>query len=273
MPPVGTEEVVEVKEAGKGQPETVTISKADYERVQRERDEAKQSERYWAERSRSGKHEAEPEDEDPGIDTSDLVPEITGAEGVDESIFADPEKWVAAVAKGPKAIQDLIRKEGYVNAKQVAEIAAKVARRTVDVERGKITTDNKLMTQFPELQDNTSELFKATAEEYQELLKFDPSAKKNPLTLFAAARAAKARLAKAPKAKAEDDDEYERVDHEGDRLQRVRAQDGSRGGKGRGGDEDDPIGPAARHVMEQMGVSEDKFRASAKRIGVVGRRR
>ena len=159
------------KPAKDGKAETVTISKAEWERSQRERNEARESEKYWSERARgagAGDGKPAPADkEDPGIDVSDLVPKVTGDKDVDEAIFSDPDRWLEAIAKGPKAITALIKKEGFVNAAEVAEIARKVARRTVDVERTKITTDNRLMTKFPELADNTSELFKATAEEYR----------------------------------------------------------------------------------------------------------
>ena len=111
------------------QPETITISKAEWERNQRERDEARQSERFWADRARNGgKPAAQVEDEPEIVETSDLVPKkITGATGVDEAIFADPEKWVEAISKGPKAIEALIKAQDYLNAKQVTEITAKMA--------------------------------------------------------------------------------------------------------------------------------------------------
>jgi hypothetical protein len=267
------------KPVEESKPETVTISKAEYERMARERDEAKNSERFWAEKARGSRKEPEAEsaEEPVEIDTSDLIPEVTGVEGVDESIFNDPDKWVEAVGKGPKAIQALIRKEGYVNAEQVAEIAAKVARRTVAVERTKISTDHKLMTQFPELADSKSEFFKTTAEEFNALIEDDPSAKNNPATLFAAARIAKAKLGKARRAAGDEDDDediYERPDPEEERRTRVRAQDGSRGGRpSRKAEADDVISPQAKSVLEEMGVKEDDFRAKAKSLGVSRRSR
>jgi len=269
--------------ADKGKPETVTLTKAEFDAMKRDRDEARTSEKYWSERARATakdeKADDDEEDDQPGVDVSDLVPAVTGADGVDESIFADPEKWLDAISKGPKAIEALVKKQGYVDGKQAAAIAEKVARRVVDVERGKITTDNKLMTSFPELADKDSALFKATAEEFQALIDFDPSAKKNPATLFAAARTARARLkAEAPaRRKADDGDEYgyDRAESDEDeRRNRVRAQDGSRGGRPQRNqaDEEERIGPQARQVLEGFGLSEDKFKASVKNIGNARRR-
>lgn len=256
--------------------ETITLSKAEHAALLRERDEAKQSEKFWADRARGGKEQAQHQEEEERVDVSDLVPQkVTGDKDVDQSIFQDPDKWLAAVAKGPAAIQALIRKEGFVTGAEAAEIAEKVARRTVSIERGKITTDNKLMTQFPDLGDPKSELFKAAAEEYKELIAFDPSAEKNPATLFAAARAAKAKLAaQAPKRKAADEDDeeygYDRVETE--RRRRVDAQDGSRGGR-RSEEPDDSLGPQAKAIAKMMGISEEEFAAEKKKSDNARRKR
>jgi hypothetical protein len=262
----------------KGQPETITISKAEYERMARERDEARQSEKFWADRARGGKTpEPEVEEEEESIETSDLVPaRVSGKSDVDEAIFSDPDKWLDAISKGPKAIEALVKKQGFVSAEEAAVIAAKVARRTVDVERSKITTDNKLMSAYPELANSKSELFKATAQEYQELIEFDPSAKKSPATLFAAAKAAKAKLAATKPARGAEDDEYgsgyDRA--ESDRRSRVAAQDGSRGGRGSRGEEpDDTLGPQAKAIARMMGVTDEEFIAERRKTDAARRRR
>lgn len=260
-------------------PETITISKAEYARLERERDEAKEGEKFWSDRARgAGKETAAAQDEEePGVDISDLVPKVTGEADVDEAIFSDPEKWLEAIAKGPGAISKLLKKEGYVNAQEVAEIAAKVANRTVQVERAKITTDNRLMTAFPALADNKSDLFKATAEEYKTLVEFDPEAKKSPATLFAAARAAEAKLkadSKSRKAAEDDEDEdiYDRV--EVSRRNRIAAQDGSRGGRGSRGEEPDSgLGPQALQIAKMMGITPDEMIAERRKMDTGRRRR
>lgn len=280
-----TEEVVEQgKEstagAGKGQAETVTIPKAEWERNQRELNERGEAARYWSDRARAGNKGSDQEDDDNQENTPE-VPEVTGNEDVDQAIFSDPEKWVAAIAKGPAAIEALIRKGGYVTAEKAAAIARKVARETVNETTGRLSSDHAFMNRYPDLQNKESDLFKATATEYNEMLaEMTPEerreAKKSPLTLRAAARTAEAKLkaAKTSKPKADEDDfEYERVDPEEERRQRVRAQDGSRGGRGGGGEEESRIGPQQRAVLEGMGVSEDKFRISEKNIGSARRRK
>jgi protein-tyrosine-phosphatase len=270
---------LEGQEKQEQKPETVTISKAEFDRMQRETQEARQSERFWADRARGNGngHAAAPqitEEEEP-IETADLLPKpkkVTGAGDVDEAIFNDPDKWLEAIAKGPKAIEALVKKQGYVNAEEVAEIASKVAKRTVDVERGKINTDARLMNAFPDLADNKSELFKATAEEYQELIAFDPSAQKSPATLFAAAKAAKARLAAAaPKRKDDEDYEetYDRV--ETNRRRRVEAQDGSRAGRAARDEDSDSMGPQAKQIAKMMGITEDEFKAEKKKTDATRR--
>lgn len=271
-------EVLEAPDRPAKGPETITVTKAEWERSQRERDEARESEKYWSEVARgagkNGNGGKPAEKEDPGIEIADLVPKVTGDKDVDEAIFNDPDKWLEAIAKGPKAITALIRKEGFVNAQEVADIARKVARRTVDVERTKITTDNRLMSKFPELADNTSDLFKATAEEYKELLEFDPSGENDPRVLFAAAKAAKARLAAARRRSNDDDDYgYDRPGEE-ERRARIAAQDGSRGGVRRERAEDDErIGPQARAVIEGMGLKQDAFLEAKKRVAGIRSKR
>jgi hypothetical protein len=253
--------------------ETVTISKAEFDRLGRERDEAKQSEKYWADRARPAAT-ATQVDEEEQIEVSDLIPpKVTGKTDVDESIFNDPDKWLAAISKGPAAIKTLIKAEGFVNAAEVADIAAKVARRSIAVERTKIGTDNRLMTAFPELADNKSELFRATAEEYQELVEFDPDAKKSPATLFAAAKAAKTRLAAAKPRATDDDEEYGYDRAESSRQARVAGQDGSRNGRGALQEETDTLGPQARQIAKLMGISEDEMRTEKKKTDAMRRRR
>lgn len=259
--------------------ETVTIPKSEYERINRERDEFKNSERFWAERARAsgrgdGNAPATPAEDEVEIETADLLPKpekVTGAADVDESIYEDPDKWLAAIAKGPGAVKALVAKAtaGMVTPEQAAEIAAKVARRTVQVERTKMTTDSKLMTTYPELENKESELYQETAKEFRKLINFDPSAENSPTALFAAAGIAKARLegkkAKARPADDEDEDGYERVDV--DRRRRVAAQDGSGTGRGAAVDDDDSnLGPQARSLIKGMGITDAEFLAERNKI-------
>ena len=282
MPENEVDDAVDQPAAPKGQAETVTVSKAELARMERELGEARASERFWADRARGNGNghpqQAAPAEEEDPIETDDLLPKppaVTGTSDVDEAIFHDPDKWLEAISKGPRAIQALVAKatEGYVNAQQVAEIAAKVARRTVDVERGKISTDSQLMTKFPELADNKSALFRATAEEFQELIAFDPQAKKSPATLFAAAKAAKSRLAMEARSKkddGDDGDEYDRV--ETDRRARVAAQD-NRPGRAPLEDPDDSLGPQAKQIAKMMGITSEEMLTEKRKTDAMRRKR
>lgn len=280
-------EATEIAAVPKGhKAETITMTKAERDSLIRERDEARQSERYhWEQlQARRGKSEPEEAEEEEGIDTSDLIPaKGTGSADVDESLYSEPEKWLEAISKGPKAIKALIKKEieGHVTAEQVIEIASKIADRRINAERGKITSDTSLMTKYPEYSDKKSEFYRIASEEYQELVAQDPSAKKTVSTLFAAGKLAKARMdAAAPKRTVrEEDDEHGEYDYErageDDRIRRINAQDGTRGGNrlGRGEEAESALGPQARAVLEGMGVKEEAYRASQKSIGASRRKR
>lgn len=262
--------------SGKAADEKVTLSRAEFEALRRETAEAKESERYWAGVARRGGAPVTEtaEETEEQIETSDLIPEVTGDQAVDDAIFNDPDKWAEAISKGPAAIKAFIKTQGLVTAQEAAEIAAKVAQRTVQVERQKITADNVIVRDFPDLTNQNSDLFKATAVELKKLVAMDPRAKNSPATLYAAARVAKAGLdAKAatdrrtrdPEA---EDDRYDRFDHEPEEERRRRAdsQDGSRTRAHSASDDEDMLGPEAKEVMRQMNITQEEFLASAKQV-------
>ncbi len=260
------------------EPETVTLSKAEHAALIRERDEARESEKFWATRARGGKEETlEPEDEP--IETDGLVPEVTGNEDVDEAIFNDPEKWTEAITKGPQAIEKFVKKMGYVSAKEAAEIAVRAARQEVGRTVQNMQTDNQLVTDFPDMRDSKSDLFKAAAPIYQNLVKMN-GGKQSTALLHAAATAAKATIsAKAPPARQRDDDDYERYEAEDERRARADAQGASRGRRAPVQDDDEGgVGPAALDMIRQMNASggpqitEADFIASQKQLGSRRRR-
>jgi hypothetical protein len=244
------------------EPETVSIPKAEWERVQRQVTELTESERYWATRARGGD---EPEAEEEEIDTKSLVPEVTGNDDVDEAIFNDPDKWTDAISKGPAAIEKFIKKAGYLKADEVAQIAVRAARQEVQTATQRFTSDNAILSQFPELRDKNSELWKETAKNLQEMVGIDKNAAKTPAALFAAAKLAKATLGQKQPARdrggrfAGDDDVYDRYD-EDERRARVDAQGGSRSRRGGEPDDDqDMLGPDLKQMCKDMGVSEADF--------------
>jgi hypothetical protein len=269
--------------AGKGSDEKVTLTRAEVDALRRERDEARESERFWANRARGPEEPAAAAgaDAEPDIETDDLVPEVTGVAGVDEEIFNDPDKWSDAVSKGPQAIHAFVRKAGYVTAQEAADIAARVAQRTVQVASGRMASDHKIVGEFPDLLNDKSEFFKQTASEVKAIVALDPNAARSPSTLYAAARTVQARLnaarsARRSEASSSEGDDYEpqaRFEDERDRRARAAAQDTTRS-RGRGEvDEESLMGPEARTIMRALGISEDEFRNSARDMRGERRRR
>jgi hypothetical protein len=236
----------------------VTLTRAEVDGLRRDRDEARESEKYWAGVARNGRA-AEPATEPEEDDASQFIDE-DAPDGIEGDT---PEKLVDEfAAQGTKALD----KRGYVKAadvkKMAAEIAIKVARQMIGQQVVRSTTDAQIMTAYPELKDPNSELFKATAKIYQEAVAMDPSAQKTPAALFLAAKAAKASLKPPPKAR-EDEDDYE-PEVESDRRRRADSQDSRPRGRGQVEDHDDMMGPEARQICKDMGITEAEFKESMK---------
>lgn len=228
---------------GKGKTEeTETISKAELAALRRERDEARESERFWADRARGKPPEAQrtAETKDDEEDDQDLPED----ENIDALVTDFSTKGVKALVS-----RGLITKK---MAKEIAaQVAGKVARQMITAEREKATTDHTIMSEFPELNDPESELFQATRTELQRLVKIDPAAGKSPAALYSAASIAKAKLdAKAPKrGRYSDEGEYDGED----RRRRADAQGASRGRGSRDlVDPDDGLSPQMRQILAGM---------------------
>lgn len=254
--PKGTADKPEGKQPKGSKSETVTLTRAEHEALKRDRDEARDSEKYWAGLARAnGKAPAkeEPEDEEEE-DTPD-----------------DPANEVEEFsAKGIAAL----KKRGVITKKDrawVEKIATKVVKQSIGVERQKMTLDQTLAREFPELvdPDESSEFYQTTRTELRKLVALDPAAAKSASALYSAAKLARAQLdAKKPARRARDDsrddDEDEREDDrdereddreedERDRRRRVAAQGGGRGRTAaRERDDDDGLPPMARKLLEGM---------------------
>jgi len=252
----------------KGKDDTVTLSKSEVEALRRDRDEARESERYWSGIARSGGRQADPvEEQEDELDASRFTDE-SALDGIDGDT---PEKLVDDfAAKGVSALKS----RGFITAadaqKLAVDVAAKVARELIGRERQKITSDSQIMTEFPDLRNQDSELFKETAKRYQRAVAMDPNAKKTPAALYLAADAARESLkAKAPAPRRrdaeEDDDRYER-ENEDDRRARAASQDSRPRGRREVDDTDDMLGDEARQVIKSMGITEEEFKASQKQV-------
>lgn len=262
---------------GQGKDE-VTITKSELESLRRERDEALQGNRDWANYVRRGaqpERQPEPEQED----------ELNPEEFIDAAPPAlegdTPEKLVDDLASQGVAA---LGKRGFITAadaqKLAVEVAAKVTRELIGRERGKMQSDAQIFAEFPELKDQKSELWAETAKRYQAAVRMDPAAKKTPAALYLAADAAKEFLrAKngGRRSREEDmdlDDARGNREDESDRRRRADSQDSRPRGRAAADDTDDMLGSEARAVIKGMGITEADYNASRRELGVGrGRRR
>ena len=233
--------------------------------LERELAESRESEKYWSGLARSGSGsrtpapEPEPEPEEDGSEFLDDSVENQSVEG------DTPEKLIDEFAsEGVKALA----KRGFITAKDAQKIAVdtamKVSQSMIARERGKMDTDSKILGEFPELKDQTSELFKETAKRYQKAVAMDPNAKKTPAALYLAADAAKEAI-KYRSRRDDPDDEPE-----SDRRRRADSQDARPRGRSTSDDGDDMMGSEARQIIRQMGISEAEFKAQKKETSASG---
>jgi hypothetical protein len=226
-------------------------------------DELAASERYWADKAKGGADAGgDPEDPGEGADDDD------GGEAPETPI--SPDDFLDELSKtGPAAIEKALGKRGFVRKEDVVKLATEIANNVVARERGKITSDARLVSEYPELRDEKSELFIETGKVYRELVAADPKLHKSPATLLLAAKYAKQELKlRDMRPKARDADEQPpdyRETEDDDRTNRLKGQMGTTGrGHGAPREDDDEIGPQARAVIEAMGrygVDEKAFRA------------
>ncbi len=227
-------------------------------RLERELDESRGDARFWADRAKSGgSAKADEKADDDTTDGSEFVNAKAGADGIDDDT---PEKMVNELAaQGTGAL----KKRGFITAKDAeklaADVAVKVANTLIGRARGQMTTEQKLSTEFPELADKSSALYKATAKNYQEACALDPNAKTSPVALYLAAKAAKASLAPASQGRNDDADETEE-----ERRDRARSQDSRPRGRGVVDDRSDSLSDSDRDTIRAFGLTEEEFLASRK---------
>lgn len=244
-------------------------SREDWESLQRQVAELRESERYWADRARSGGQSQEsappPSEESPSpeefLDPNEPPP-------VEDDT---PEKLVDEFASQGVAA---LSKRGFIKASDAkriaAEVAVQVSQELINRERHKMGNDQELVKRFPDLLDSESELFKETSLLFKHAGALDPKAAQSIAVLTLAAEAASQRIKNRKPAREED--EYEaprrstRESEEGRRA-RIAAQGGL--SNGRHLIEDiESLGRDAAHVIKQMGVSQEEFSKSKKELGI-----
>src|ERR1035441_856959 len=258
-----------VADKGQGKDETVSISKADLAALTRDRDEARQSEKAWADFHRSG----------AGTRTA---PEPIVAELPSPDEFADPEGAAVEAIENDtpeKMVDDLaahgvaaLSKRGFITAadalKLAKQVAIEVSSGIVDRRVAKMGTDQQIMQEFPDLRNQESELFQETAKRYQRAIAMDPNAKKTPAALYLAADAAREAIKGRTDAKTRETRANESDD---DRRARIDAQDGRARGRGAVDDDSDFLGDEARQVIKAFGLTDAEFKTSQKETSGGGR--
>lgn len=147
------------------------------DKLEKQNRELAESERYWAERAKSGKS-ADPEpDED----------EIPQPEDIDIS----PDKFLEELeAKGPKAILEVVKKAGFVPASEAKAMAERIADKRLQAERTRIQQEGQIYREFPDLADEQSDLYKETARVFKEMVEEDPALANSTAAFKSAARLA-----------------------------------------------------------------------------------
>lgn len=254
---------------GQGKDDYVPLTRAQAEGLQRERDESRASERAWADIARNNGSRQQPapvEHELP--DASEFMDPEEPLPGVDDDT---PEKFVDDFAKSGSAA---IARRGFVTRaeaiKMATDAAIKVSNDLIGRNNQRTSSDQAILTEFGDLKNPESALYKETAVRYQRAIKMDPGAAKTPAALYLAAEGArdvlKAREASKPPVADEGEDET-------DRQHRAASQDGRTRSRGQADDALDMIGPQAREVIKGFGISDAEFQASAKATGGRGARR
>ncbi len=187
---------------------------------------------------------------------------------VDDSYLDDPAAFIEALStKGSKAIAAYLKREGLITRAEAEEIAQKSARGAVAAAKKSIQQDTRLLSSHPELNDESTPMYKLTGEIYRDMVRDDPSMKDSPAALNLAARTAKAELkSKEKAADPGDDDETKRLD-------RIKAQSGDRGRRSSAafqGDDDAAPDSETLRMLKTMGVKPEDFKAEKKRIKELG---
>lgn len=201
----------------------------------------------------------------------------TSGKGKEEAGPAEPLDLVDALSSGDdKQVRQALKQRGFVPADEIEALVE----RKVHGARGAATREAQLVGDYPDLKDEDSELYKATAQAYKEL---DKAGVKGDMLLDLAADRAAARLgiqrgtATAKSRRRSDDDEpeprrraRERDDEgepetEAERVERVAAQSGVRSKARASTVRDDDLTIEQKMIARKFGISEDAYRKRAAR--------
>lgn len=248
---------------------TVTLSRKEYDELQRKAREIETENAYWkgrAEATNSGKRgrEADEGDEDEDDAPARSSKFSKAAKPEDD----DPEEFLKDVNKRGLAA---IRARGFVSREEVeelvreqaAKIAAKEAMQQVQRATEALHTDAELIAQYPDLRKADSEFSQRVAREVQAMVKADRQLGKSSAVIAAAARAVSAEMKLEERSKKAETDSRER------RIAKQAPGGSSRRGE-RDSDGDDYLTPLQRQVlgpaMKAFRISEREFRDEKARL-------
>ena len=217
-----------------GKPAEETVSKADFKKLQddlaaakKRGDDAETAAQYWhqqVETASKGKKAAKgDDDEEPDV----------------EAFLEDINK------RGPKAIDDYLKKRNLVSMDQVEK--------TIEARVHQALEDKKLYDRFPDLEDSGSEFYKTAAKHYKRI--------EHDVKPGARVRVA-AELAEAEMRR---EGTWQDPDAEASRRARIEAQNGSTGRGQSGGGDSEELTDKQKRMADEMGIAHDKLKARIKK--------
>lgn len=238
----GADDGADDKGGDKGDDKDKPVTRRELEELRRENGEIKRSMEYWQRRA-NGKAEPEVDEYGDPVETDD-EPKPKGKPASKEMSPAEVAAFVEDVnERGPAAIDDLLRKNGYMSR---ADTEALI-RNTVRQEGSALIQNQELMRQYPDLNDPATPLFKESARQMEAL---KGSGIRGAAKVQTAVRLAVGEL----RARGEWADEKA----EDDRLRRVRGQSGPAGRRTRPAGNKKALTKREAFFAEQMGVDPKK---------------
>ncbi|MBV9448556.1 MAG: hypothetical protein JO345_21940 [Streptosporangiaceae bacterium] len=175
-----------------------------------------------------------------------------------EPVEEEPEADVLDVitSKGAKGLDELLARRGYVRKSEVEQIT--------DAKAQAFAKEQQLLKEYPELGDHKSDFFKATAQHYGHLVKSGVA----PAVAMelAAERTELAQIRDGKRLTPQQKKEEDKAQREQERRARAAAQAGDRGVRTPAeSEEDEDLTAEQKHIAAAMGISEEAYKARAKK--------
>lgn len=222
--------------------------KKGFDELKRERDELRESERYWSDRARTDKAgEKVKQDEVEKDDLSDLLGDSKDDDG-------DNDKFIDELTSDGSAA---LRKRGFISrkdalelAREVAErVAARASKKAVGLAEKKIQRGNELIRTFPFIEKEDSEEFKLASGYLKSAVARDPENNSSE-GLWSACE--KARDVIAERRKAEDS--------KGKSKKARMAAQADFGGASGMDDDDDEMSDLEKQTARRFGITDAEYR-------------